>query len=132
MESLYFEDIEKLTKENENFRKVISTNKHLQLVLMALKPKEEIGLEVHSNLDQFFRVEDGEGKAIVNGIEVSLKDGSVLIVPAGSEHNIINTSQDKSLKLYSIYAPKNHPEGRLDKDKPLQDGGCKYKLKKYI
>lgn len=133
MESLYFENIEKLTKENDNFRKVISTNKHLQLVLMSLKPKEEIGLEVHNNLDQFFRIEEGEGKAIMNGVEVKLHDGSVVIIPAGTQHNIINTSGDKALKLYSIYAPRNHPPNRLDKNKPLQDGGSRnYKLKKYI
>lgn len=132
MESLYFENIEKLTKENDNFRKVISTNQHLQLVLMSLKPKEEIGLEVHNHLDQFFRIEEGEGKAIVNGIEVPLKDGSVIIIPSGSQHNIINTSLDKPLKLYSIYAPKNHPANRLDKDKPMEGGCNRYKLKKYI
>ncbi len=133
MESLYFENIEKLTKENDNFRKVISTNKHLQLVLMSLKPKEEIGMEVHDNLDQFFRIEEGEGKAIVNGIEVKIQDGSVVIVPSGAQHNIINTSLDKKLKLYSIYAPRNHPPNRLDKDNTEQVGGFwNYKLKKYI
>ena len=132
MESLYFENIEKLTKENDNFRKVISTNPHIQLVLMSLKPKEEIGLEVHNHLDQFFRIEEGEGKAIVNGIEVPLKDGSVIIIPAGSQHNIINTSAEKTLKMYSIYAPRNHRPNRLDQDKPIQEGGCKYRLNKYI
>jgi mannose-6-phosphate isomerase-like protein (cupin superfamily) len=132
MNGLYFEDIEKLTKENTFYRKVISTNQHLQLVLMSLKPNEEIGMEVHNTLDQFFRIEDGEGKGIVNGNEVLLKDGSVLIVPAGSEHNIINTSKDKHLKLYSIYAPPNHHPNRVDDNKPLHDGGCRnYKLKKY-
>jgi mannose-6-phosphate isomerase-like protein (cupin superfamily) len=104
-------DIEKSTLENEKFRKVLYTGKHCQLVLMSLKPKEEIGMEVHTENDQFFRFEQGEGKCIIDGTEYALKDGSAIIVPAGAKHNIVNTSATKSLKLYTIYAPAHHKDG---------------------
>ncbi len=127
--SNYFENIETLTKNNNNYRKVISTNSYIQLVLMSLKPGEEIGLEVHPYLDQFFRIEKGEGQATIGTKEYPLKNGSVIIVPAGTQHNIKNMSETDSLKLYSIYSPPNHPPNREQQDKPKQDGG--YKQKKY-
>jgi mannose-6-phosphate isomerase-like protein (cupin superfamily) len=104
-------NIEKETLENTNFRKVLYTGKHSQLVLMSLKPSEEIGMEVHLDNDQFFRFEKGEGKCIIDGNEYKLGDGSVIIVPAGAEHNIINTSGAEDLKLYTIYSPAHHKDG---------------------
>lgn len=129
MNQNYFKNIETLTKENNNFRKVISTNIHLQLVLMSLKPNEDIGLEAHNNLDQFFRIEEGNGLAIIGNNKFELSDGSVVIVPAGTKHNIINTSNNKPLKLYTLYAPPNHPSKRIDVNKPLE---IHHKLKKYF
>lgn len=105
----YIINIEKATKENENFRRVLYTAKNSQLVLMTLKPGEEIGEEVH-NLDQFIRIEEGEGKAILDGVEHKIEDGSAIIILAGMRHNIINTS-DKELKLYTIYSPPEHKDG---------------------
>ncbi len=100
-------NVEKDSLENENFRKVIYTAKHSQLVLMSLKPGEDIGAEVHE-LDQFLRIEKGTGKTILNGIEYPLEDGSAIVVPAGTMHNIINTSVDQPMKLYTVYSPPNH------------------------
>lgn len=110
-------NIEQATLDNDNFRKVLFTAPHSQLVLMSLLPGEEIGMEVHSEIDQFFRFEAGEGKAVLNGEESSLKDGDVVIVPAGTNHNIINTSPTSSLKLYTVYSPANHPDGTIHKTK---------------
>ena len=107
----YIGPIEKETLENENFRQVLYTGKHSQLVLMSLKPLEEIGLEVHSDVDQFFRIEKGQGKVIIDGVEHLVTDGDAIIVPAGSEHNVINVSESESLKLYTIYSPANHKDG---------------------
>src|SRR3989338_9614990 len=107
----YHSDIETLTKNNSNFRQVLYTATHSQLVLMSLLPGEEIGMEAHPNVDQFFRFEIGEGKAILNGEELTFKANDVLIVPAGTNHNIINTSATDSLKLYTIYSPANHSDG---------------------
>ena len=104
-------NIEKDTLENTNFRKVLYTGKHCQLVLMSLKPMEEIGMEVHTDNDQFFRFESGQGKCLIDGNEYALTDGSVIIVPAGAEHNIINTSETEALKLYTIYSPAHHKDG---------------------
>ncbi|AKM78486.1 MAG: hypothetical protein UY31_C0025G0005 [Candidatus Wolfebacteria bacterium GW2011_GWE1_48_7] len=104
-------NIEKETLENENFRKVLYTGKYCQLVLMSIKPMEEIGMEVHKENDQFFRFEKGEGKCIIDGNEYALSDGSVIIVPAGAEHNIINVSETEDLKLYTIYSPAHHKDG---------------------
>ena len=104
-------DIETETLSNTNFRKVLFTGSHCQLVLMALQPNEDIGMEVHANVDQFFRFEVGEGKAILNGEEIVFKANDVVIVPAGTNHNIINTSSTEPLKLYTIYSPANHPDG---------------------
>lgn len=104
-------NIEKMTLENTNFRKVLYTGKHSQLVLMSLKPEEEIGMEVHPENDQFFRFEKGQGKCIIDGNEYELSDGSVIVVPAGAEHNIINVSESEDLKLYTIYSPAHHKDG---------------------
>ncbi|KUK67534.1 MAG: hypothetical protein XD87_0056 [candidate division WS6 bacterium 36_33] len=112
----YIDDIEEKTLDNTYFRKVLFTGKHMQLVLMALKPGEDIGEEIHENVDQFFRIEQGEAKVIIDGEENVLKDGMVAIVPAGAKHNVINTS-NVDLKLYTIYSPPNHPDGTINKDK---------------
>jgi len=106
----FISNIEQDAIANENFRKVLYTAKHCQLVLMSLLPNEEIGDEVHT-LDQFFRIESGEGKVVIDGVETLIADGSAIIVPEGARHNVINTSADKSLKLYTIYSPANHRDG---------------------
>jgi len=107
----YSINIEKETLGNENFRRVLYTSKHSQLVLMTLKPNEEIGMEVHQDNDQFFRFEKGSGKCIIDGNEYKLEDGVAVIVPAGAQHNIINTSETEELKLYTIYSPAHHKDG---------------------
>ncbi len=114
----YVINIEKETIDNVNFRKVLYTAKHSQLVLMSLKPKEEIGMEVHPDNDQFFRFEKGRGKVIIDGNEYSVLGGSAVIVPSGSQHNVINVSENKPLKLYTIYSPSHHKDGivRLTKE----------------
>jgi len=104
-------NIEKETLENENFRKVLYTGKHSQLVLMSLLPLEEIGMEVHLDNDQFFRFEKGEGKCLIDGHEYVVSDGVAIVVPAGAQHNIINTSATEELKLYTIYSPAHHQDG---------------------
>ena len=104
-------NIEKDTLANNNFRKVLYTGKHSQLVLMSLKPKEEIGLEVHEKNDQFFRFESGQGLSVIDGHEYEVSDGTAIVVPAGAEHNVINTSDTAELKLYTIYSPANHKDG---------------------
>ena len=106
----FVQNIEKLTIENNNFRKVLYTSKHSQLVLMSLKPKEEIGMEVHADNDQFFRFEKGQGKVIIDGNEHQVSDGSAVVVPAGAEHNVINVSETEDLKLYTIYSPAHHKD----------------------
>jgi mannose-6-phosphate isomerase-like protein (cupin superfamily) len=111
MKKGYKENIEKLTKENKNFRKVLYTGKYMQMVLMSLRVGEEIGLEVHEENDQFFRFESGEGRVFIDGISYDVKDDDVVIVPAGSEHNVINMSNKEDLKLYTIYAPSHHKDG---------------------
>jgi len=111
MKKGYKGNIEQLTLANENFRQVLYTAEHCQLVLMALLPNEEIGLETHQGGDQFFRFEKGEGKVIIDGTEYEVGDGDSVIVPAGSEHNVINTSATEALKLYTIYAPSHHKDG---------------------
>lgn len=107
----YHNNIEKLTLENENFRKVLYSGKHSQLVLMCLRPSEAIGLETHRENDQFFRFESGKGKAVIDGNEYEVGDGSAIIVPAGAAHNIINASSKEPLKFYTIYAPAHHKDG---------------------
>lgn len=119
----YVINIEKAAGENNNFRKVIYTARYSQLVLMSLKPGEDIGEEVH-DLDQFFRIEKGEGKAILNGAEYPLADGSAVVVPAGTKHNIVNTSSGE-MKLYTIYSPPEHRDGVVhsSKEDALADQG---------
>ena len=104
-------DIEKSTKENQDFRRVLYTAKHMQLVLMSLKPGEEIGSETHAEVDQFFRFESGVGNCIIDGTVHKVTKGDVIIVPAGAVHNVINTSSDRDLRLYTIYAGPNHKDG---------------------
>lgn len=103
-------DIEEATLENKNFRKVLYTSKHSQLVLMSLKPLEEIGMEVHEENDQFFRFEKGLGLCIIDGNEYEVGDGFAVVVPAGAQHNIINISETEELKLYTIYSPAHHKD----------------------
>jgi mannose-6-phosphate isomerase-like protein (cupin superfamily) len=105
----FVKDIEGLAVQNVDFRQVLYTAKHCQLVVMALKPKEEIGAEVHT-LDQFFRVEEGAGEAVLDGVRTAIRAGFAVLVPAGTEHNIINSST-APLKLYTLYAPPNHRDG---------------------
>lgn len=112
----YVTNIEEKTLANQYFRQVLFTAPHSQLVLMSLKPGEEIGMEVHPNVDQFFRIESGEGKVVLAGEEQMIKDGSAIVVPAGTEHNVINTGQ-ADLKLYTIYTPPQHPDGTIHKTK---------------
>lgn len=108
----FVDDIEKLTVENDYFRKVLYTGKHLQLVLMTLQPGEEIGSEVHETHDQFFRIEEGEGKVIIDGKSTPIKDDDAIIVPAGAQHNVINTGSEP-LRLYTLYGPPEHRDGVL-------------------
>ena len=113
----YYGHIEADTLENTFFRKVLFTAPHSQLVLMCLKPSEEIGMEVHEENDQFFRFEKGQGKVIISGEEFIVADGDAIIVSAGNMHNIINTSTTEELKLYTIYSPAHHPDGTVHKTK---------------
>ena len=117
MKKGYKNNIEKLTIENNNFRHVLYTSKHMQLVLMSLNPREEIGLETHDENDQFFRFEKGYGKVIIDETEYMVEDGDTVIVPSGSKHNIINISDTEDLKMYTIYAPAHHKDGIIRKTK---------------
>lgn len=107
----YTTNIEKETRENINFRKVLYTGKHSQLVLMSLKPNEEIGVETHPDNDQFFRFEKGQGKCIIDGNEYAVTGGDAIIIPSGAKHNIINISSTEDLKMYTIYSPAHHKDG---------------------
>jgi mannose-6-phosphate isomerase-like protein (cupin superfamily) len=113
----YHTDIEKRSLENNYFREVLFTGPHSQLVVMALQPGEDIGQETHPDTDQFIRVEAGDGKAILDGEEYALADGSALVIPAGAEHNVTNTSSTEPLKLYTVYTPPEHPDGTIHKTK---------------
>jgi len=104
-------NIEKASKENNNFRKVLYTSKYSQLVVMSLLPNQDIGEEVHTDVDQFLRIEDGVGKAVLDGVEHDIAAEWSITVPAGTRHNIINTSPDKEMKLYTIYSPAHHKDG---------------------
>jgi mannose-6-phosphate isomerase-like protein (cupin superfamily) len=108
----FSQNIEELTLSNENFRKVIYTAPHCQVVLMTLKVSEEIGTESHPNNDQFFRFEKGQGKAVIDGKDYEIQDGTAIVVPAGVVHNIINTG-DVPLRFYTIYSPAHHIDGRI-------------------
>ncbi len=107
----FYNAVEASTLENKNFRKVLYTAKHMQLVLMSLKPGEDIGVEVHPDNDQFFRFEGGEGRVFIDGTSYEVTDGDVIIVPAGSEHNVLNMSNTKNLQFYTIYAVPHHKDG---------------------
>lgn len=113
----YVTNIEKKSLENSYFREVLFTGPHSQLVVMSIAPGEDIGMETHENVDQFLRIEAGTGKAILSGKEYDLEDGSAVVVPAGTAHNIINSSRSEPLKLYTIYSPPNHPPGTIHKNK---------------
>jgi len=122
-------NIEEMTLQNGNFRKVLYTASHSQLVLMSLQPNEDIGKEVHEDNDQFFRFESGQGRVEIDGNAYEVKDGSAIVVPAGAEHNVTNTSGDKELKLYTIYSPAHHADGvvratkaEAEADSPEYDG----------
>ncbi len=107
----FYTDIERAALENNDFRRVLYTGKHSQLVLMSLAPGEEIGLEVHKENDQFFRIETGTGKVIINESTYEVHEGDVIIVPAGAQHNVINESAADKLKLYTLYSPPHHKDG---------------------
>jgi mannose-6-phosphate isomerase-like protein (cupin superfamily) len=113
----YVGNIEEKTLANSNFREVVFTGTYCQLVVMSLKPGEEIGSEVHKSVDQFFRIEKGRGKVIIDGTENQIIEGVGIVVPAGSEHNVINASSNSDLKLYTIYSPPQHKDGIVHKTK---------------
>lgn len=117
----FVKNIEELTEENSDFRRVLYTSKHLQLVLMSLKPGEQIGEEVHADHDQFFRIEKGHGEAWIDGKRSKIKGDDAIIVPAGAKHNVINTG-DEPLKLYTLYAPPQHRDGVVRKTRALAEG----------
>jgi mannose-6-phosphate isomerase-like protein (cupin superfamily) len=112
----YITNIEDDTLQNQDFRRVLYTGRNSQLVLMSLQPKEEIGAEIHT-LDQFIRVEAGEGVAILDGVRHQISDGTAVVVPAGTKHNIINDSETDELKLYTLYSPPEHRDGTIHKTK---------------
>ncbi len=105
--------IEKDALENINFRKVIYTSTHSQLVLMSLNPNEEIGEETHHDNDQFFRIESGHGKCFIDGHEYEINDGDAIVIPAGAKHNVMNVDANKPLKMYTIYSPAHHKDGTI-------------------
>ncbi|MFH0890352.1 MAG: cupin domain-containing protein [Candidatus Aenigmatarchaeota archaeon] len=117
----YVTNIEKATMENEFFRKVLFTARNSQLVVMTLQPSEDIGMETHPENDQFIRIEAGEGKAILDNKEYEIKENSAIVIPAGTRHNIINTSKSEKMKLYTVYSPSNHPVGTIHKTKSDAD-----------
>jgi len=113
----YKSNIEKDTLKNKNFRKVLYTSAYSQLVLMSLKPKEEIGSEVHEENDQFLRFEGGTGRVVIDDSKYTVKDGDAVVIPAGARHNVINTSASEDLRLYTIYSPPHHKDGIIRKTK---------------
>lgn len=119
----YLDNIEEITVKNESFRRVLYTARKMQLVVMSLQPGEDIGVEVHPDVDQFFRIEEGEGQVVMDGVARDFKADDAIIIPQGTEHNIINTSSTKPLKLYTIYTPPNHPDGKVHKtrEEAMQD-----------
>jgi mannose-6-phosphate isomerase-like protein (cupin superfamily) len=112
----YVTNIEDDTMKNQDFRRVLYTGKNSQLVLMSLRPKEEIGLETHT-LDQFIRVEAGSGVAVLDGVEHQIADGTAVVIPAGTKHNIVNNSEREELKLYTLYSPPEHRDGTIHRTK---------------
>jgi mannose-6-phosphate isomerase-like protein (cupin superfamily) len=117
----YVTNIEQKSLENSYFREVLFTGPHSQLVVMSLQPGEDIGLETHDDVDQFIRVEAGQGTALLDGEKHELADGSAVVIPAGTEHNVINHSKSEALKLYTVYTPPNHPDGTIHKTKAEAD-----------
>lgn len=117
----YVANIEKTTKENENFRQVLFTGEHEQLVVMTLQPGEEIGMEIHHDTDQFFRVEKGEGKIVFGSEERPFEKDDAALVPAGTQHNVVNTSATKPMKLYTLYSPPKHADGTVHATKAEAD-----------
>ncbi len=117
MKKGYVVHLEDETKKNGLFRRVLYTGAHCQLVLMSIKPKDEIGMEVHKDNDQFFRIDSGEGKVVISGISHAVKDGDGIIVPAGADHNVVNTSPTKELRLYTLYSPPHHKDGTVHRTK---------------
>jgi len=117
----YIDNIETQTLQNNYFRKVLFTGKNEQLVVMSLKPGENIGMEIHPNVDQFIRIERGTGKVILDGEESIVEDDFAIVITAGTEHDLINTSETEDLKLYTVYGPPNHPEGTVHKTKSEAD-----------
>lgn len=123
----FFGNIEKLTERNSNFRRVLFTGRNSQLVVMSLRPGEEIGDEVHPKVDQFFRVEEGTAQVVLKGKERHrVGPGGAFIVPAGTRHNVINASKTKSLRLYTIYSPPNHPKGTIHRTKKAAEAAEKH------
>lgn len=120
MKKGFIGDIEDLTKKNEDFRRVLYTGPHLQLVLMSLQPGEDIGEEVHEENDQFIRVEEGKGEVLIDGKRTPLEDDIAVVIPAGARHNVINTG-DGPLKLYTIYGPPEHVDGTVHRTKQEAD-----------
>ncbi len=110
-------NIEKDTLENPHFRKVLYTGKHTQLVVMTLQPGEDIGLETHRGNDQFFRVDGGHGKCLIDDHVYLIKDGDAIVIPAGAKHNIINTSETDLLQVYTLYSPPHHKDGTVHRTK---------------
>jgi mannose-6-phosphate isomerase-like protein (cupin superfamily) len=110
-------DIERETLANEDYRRVLFTGRHLQLVLMTIRPHEEIGAETHDEHDQFIRVESGLGKVMLGGKEYPVKHGTAVVIPAGVEHNVVNTSSTEALSLYTLYSPPEHPDRTIHKTK---------------
>lgn len=121
----YHVALESATLANNYFRQVLFTGPNSQLVLMTLQGGEEIGLETHANHDQFIRVEAGTGKAVMDGVEYDLKDGDAIVIPAGTAHNVWNISPDQPMKLYTVYAPPEHPDGTVNKTKADGDAYAK-------
>ena len=119
----YNANIEEDTIDNNDFRRVLYSGKYMQLVLMSLLPNQEIGMEVHPDNDQFFRFEEGSGRVVIDENSYDVADGSVIIVPAGAKHNVINMSDSQALKLYTIYAPPHHKDGivRVTKAEAMAD-----------
>ena len=113
----YVTNIERDTLENDDYRRVLFTGRNTQLVLMTLRPGEEIGRETHEEHDQFIRVESGTGTVILNGEKHGLEDGVAVVIPAGTEHNVINTSKSEPLRLYTLYSPPEHPDGTIHRTK---------------
>ena len=117
----YVDNIETQTLQNNYFRKVLFTGQNEQLVVMSLKPGENIGMEVHPSVDQFIRIEQGNGKVVLDGEETAVEKEFAIVITAGTEHDLINTSETENLKLYTVYGPPNHPEGTIHKTKTEAD-----------